>query len=693
MPLAGIMSNFQTTPLIVMFASIWKNLANSAAVYRLPFAILSVLLCAPLFAIEDELQQVRTFADRGRFDVVETICQEVFERPEVTNLDKTRLAAELVRARSMLLLSVESSQQSAIVRRLESLESTLLAGSADTAAPDLAFAKITLRLQLAMAYQSLGDYQRLEADIASAVNMLSAYRRARTTLHDAIERLKFCRREFQSLRLRIGNNADSQWRQRLLALEYSITMQQGIAQKSLAMTFTSESERNFELGQAAETLSELASVNSTDSVIVQCKVEKAACHRLAGELERCAEILSQLRDTSVSLSPESRLRVEAEWIRYNIAARTNIAELRRQYAADHPDARLYPDFDLARLELFLMNDTARNVRPEHAAARQLQDTIGRELATYWGRRANMTVSAMTLGSTDLASADMLATTAENLYREERYSESAEMYEQAAARADANRQAEEMYRFNRLAVAAWAQVLERLPAGASGQEYEDRLIPLLQKLARQNPNHPEACGFHVKTIQLLEQRIAEHPEVLDECAALIKEHAELWGESPALPVLRRILIIHLEQRGRTGEAAALLPLLDLDQIGVLPAEIQRLRVRQLDTEGKTQEAVGILTALLEQRHDPVTLQLFAEILSRQTDVKSLNDALKYWTELADVTARDSESWWSAREGVIDVLFKLNRREEAKQSFASLSILYPALGGAERKERLMKRFESP
>ena len=655
------------------------------------FAILLFALsCGILFAIEDELRQIRTFTERGRFDVVEDICRETFERSDVAEIDKIRLATELVRARSMQLLIVESAQRDRIVRGLASLESTWLTGSTDTAALDLVFARITLRLQLAMTYQSFGDYQRIEGDVASTTHQPAVYQQARSTLNDAIERFKLCQRELQNLRQRMGSNADSFWQQRLLALEYSITMQLGIAQKSLALTLTEEAERNFGLLQAAATLSELAALNSADPVIVQCKVEKAACHRLSGELERCKEILDQLRGMALT-TPECRLRIEAEWIRYHIAARINIIEMRRHYAADRPDARRYPDFDLARLELFLVNDPAQNIRPEHAIARRLQDTMGQELGTYWGRRADRTVSMMTLGSTDYASAQMLATLADSHYRERRFAESAGMYEQAAARADVNRQADEMYRFNRSAVTAWLMAIEQLTPGESPTDYENRLIPLLLKLVRQNPQHAEAWDLHVRAIRLLARRITVQPEVLDACAALIKEHAELWSESSALPVLRRLLIIHLEQQGRTSEAVVLLPLLDLEQLGALPPEIQRLRVRQLDAENKTQEAVDILTALLEQRREPATLQLFAEILARQTDAKNLEKALNYWIELARNTPKNSELWWCAREGIIEVMIKLNRKDEAKREFDTLRVLYPEWGGAERRERLIKQFE--
>jgi len=249
----------------------------------------------------------------------------------------------------------------------------------------------------------------------------------------------------------------------------------------------------------------------------------------------------------------------------------------------------------------------------------------------------------------------------------------------------------MYRFNRLAITAWIQALAHLPPDVPKTEYQNRLITLLRQLSVQHPHHPESLNLHLVAIDYQGQLVSAQPELMDDYLALIREHMDTWTQSPQLQSLRRVSVILLERRGRTSEATTLLPLLDLEQLGALPPEIQRLRVRQLDAEGNTQEAVAILTALLEQRRESATVQLLAEILSRQTDVQSLESALDYWMELERSATRNSEAWWSAREGIIEVLFKLNRQDAARESFRMLPILYPELGGAERRERLLRWFE--
>jgi len=648
---------------------------------------LLTLFSGTLFASDGDQRQVRSLADRGQFEVVESLCQEKFQQPDIADIDKVRLATELVRSRSMQWLVAETAHRTRIIRQIESLEATWLVSlpltQREKGQDNLALAKIVLRLHCAMAYQSLGDYQRFEADAASETNKQTAYQAARTTLQNVLERLITCQEELQTFRQRVGINASPQLQSDVLTVNYSITLQRGITLKSLALSQTTEAERNVELRQAAEVLSELASKNNSDPVIVRGKIEKAACHRLCGELPQCAEILTQLLN-----APEYRLQIEAEWIRYQIAV-GNIVETRQRYVADRADSRLHPDFDLARLELFLANDPTRRIRPEIPSAMKIQETMARQLGPYWKRRAEMTVSTLSKGNTDLVSTEMLATLADSAFRENRFVASAEHYEQAAAKANANRQTENMFRYNRLAIEAWRKALERAPSEEK-TEYRKRLISLLQNQSLLAPTHTEAENLHLWAIDLQGQIVLTQPESQNNYLALIKEHMETWQESPQMPRLRRLSVIILERQGRIDEAAAMLPLLDLAHIETLPREIQRLWVLQLDTEGKTQAAVDILTTLLKQKREPATLQLLAEILSRQTDAKSLEYALTFWTELAESVPKNSETWWVAREEIFDVLCRLSRYEEAKKSFDLLRLSYPDLGGAERKERLKKRF---
>jgi tetratricopeptide (TPR) repeat protein len=652
---------------------------------RIATLVFALLFCGTLFAAEDDIQNdfqtAQSLLNRGQFAAVESLVQEKLQQTDVAEIDKIRLATILVQSYSQQLLVAAPAQRPPIVRRIETLETTLLTPSVDS---DLVLAKITFRLQCSMAYRSLGDYQRLEADIASETNKRTAYQSAQSTLLDALERLKKCQQELQAFRQRVGINATPQLTREMLASEYSIAMQQGIARKSLALTFTAEADRNFELREAAEALSVLASKDSTDSVIIQCKIEKASCHRLCGELDKCAAILTPLLN-----NPEYRLSAEAEWIRLQIAA-GNIAEMRRRYATDREESRQYPDFDLARLELFLANDPDQHIRPEVATADRLRQTLGQR-SPYWRQRAAMTESALTLGNTDLVSAETLAMRAENRFKENRFAESAQLYEEAAAKADTNRQADNMFRYNLHAILAWEKVLEHAP-DAEKTEHRKRLIPLLRNLSVQNPNYVQAVDLHLRAIDLQGEIGLSSVESQNEYLTLIKEHMATWKESPKMSPLRRLSVGVLERLERTDEAAALLPLLDLEQIATLSPEMQRQRVRQLDTEGKTQEAVDILTVLLKQKREPATLRLMAEIRSRQTDVASLESARILWTELAESVPKNSETWWIAREGIFDVYFKLNRQEEAKKFFDMLRTLYPDLGGAERKERLIKRFET-
>ena len=648
-----------------------------AVILLLTLLCSTALLCSTLFASEADLRQIRELADRRLFDAAEAFYNERIQQPGIAEADKILLAAELIRAYSPRLL--EPTQRPRIIQRLETLERNWLTPPPASATLNLLLAQMTLRLHLAMAYHSLGNYQRLEATTASVTNRRIAYQQAQSTLQDALARLKEGQQELHALRLRIGGNTQAALTQRMLALEQSIMLQQGIVRKSLALTMQVTEERNAELRQAIETLSLLTSIES--------KIIKAACHRLVGELDQCREILTQLLNSpleTASLTPACRLHAEAEWIRYQIA-RGNSEEARRHYTPNRADSHLYPDFDLARLELFLGSNPATVMIIEQA--------ISRQLGPYWARRAELLVRAS--GNAVLNSAEMLATRAENHYRENQFAEAARLYEQAAASADVRGHAESMFHYNWRAARSWKQALTQLSPDESKIDYQRRLVVLLRKLVEQNPHHPEAEGLHLLAMNMQAQIVVSQPEALDDYLTLVEEHTQRWSDSSQLQDIRYLSVIFLERQGRLDEAAAMLPLLDLEQMPGLPPEIQRLRARQLDAEGRTQEAVDILIALYTQRSDDVaTLHLFAEILTRQDDARSLNFALGFWRKLESHVGveRNSETWWSAREGIFVVLSKLNRLDtEARQSFEMLRVLYPDLGGDERRGRLMRLFE--
>jgi tetratricopeptide (TPR) repeat protein len=638
------------------------------------------LLCSTmLFAAEEDVRKFRALLEEGLFQSAEDFCNEKFNQSDLSEIEKIQLATELAAAYSQQL--AEPTQRASIVKRLENLETIWLQGEMGQSDPELALAKIMLRLQCAMTYRSLGEHQRFEAEAASETNKRTAYLQAQTTLQGVMDRLKKCQKERQALQQR----TDILLRQKVLALEFAITKQQGLTQKSLALTLPTVEERNLELQNAITTFTELVAQNSTGFAIVQCKIEAATCYRLRGELDRCAEILNTLRGNLAALTPECRLQTEAEWIRYNIA-KGNITEMRRQYTTDRADVKLYPDFDLARLELFLVNDPTKNIRAEMNKVMQLEQAISRQFGSHWARRAGRIV--VSSGISDFNSAEMLATRAEQHYQDKQFIDSADLYEQAAAKADVNGQAENMFRYNRLAVRSWWSALEQLPPGTPKREYQSRFIVIVQRVVSQNPNYPEALELHLSAIDTQKAIVLSKPEALDDFLELVKEHETYWNDSPKLQDLYCLSIIFLERQGRIDETKALLPLLDADQLASLTPEIQRIRVRQLDAEGKTQEAINMLAALLKQKREPATLQLIAAILTRQTDEKGLNLALDFWGQLEHNTQRDSEMWWSAREGILEVLIKLNRREDAKKSFDMLRTLYPELGGAEHKARLLK-----
>jgi predicted Zn-dependent protease len=117
----------------------------------------------------------------------------------------------------------------------------------------------------------------------------------------------------------------------------------------------------------------------------------------------------------------------------------------------------------------------------------------------------------------------------------------------------------------------------------------------------------------------------------------------------------------------------------------------VRIQLLSETGKIQEAVDLLKGQLKQNPDDLPfLILLAEILTRQQDSQTLSKASAIWTRIADRSVKNTETWWRAREEMINLDLRQNRQAEAKKAFELLRLLYPELGGTARKNRFETRF---
>ncbi|MDR3198377.1 MAG: tetratricopeptide repeat protein [Planctomycetaceae bacterium] len=784
---------------------------------------------------ESDILFLRGLSDRNLFESVEFFCKKEFQNPNVSAIQKTKLAAELVRSKTRQLLLSEPVRRQEFRKQLDELKTQFLASPDESTQPEFSLARIALQLQFAVAEYSLGDWQRLEADVAPEADQNKTVQQARTTLLHALEQFRYCTEQLENLRRKTGLNIDSVFDRQYLVLFRSIGYQTGLAQMSFALSFPPSDDRIFSLNRAAGILTELASLPVNDPIIFRCRIELATCYRLLGDYDKCKELLTRLQNTE--LPPELQFHAETEWIRYYLAV-GNPDEAGKKTKENHPDSFLYPDYSLAKLEFFLMlsrrfkDKTEQQTEINQMILEQIR-LIDRQFGTYWGRRARMFLGNSHLTAEEGIDAPLLKMLAEDQFHSGHYSEAVRFFELASRRAEIIGDRKETFNNAVSAIAVLGEVLKRLETASRSEpniskteiaSCRRQMIDSLRNLSIRFPENPEAAELHLKAVDLTAQAVLKKETPLDNYLTLLKEYAEHWGDSPKIPPLlfraavllesqnqqadalsllekipnhsaagldavntakrcfntssepplsvaewfeRRLpvnqnawneadvvsaiyaaeqqiqafahaanktevlelpkkteqllrntlqcfpelkpitkikiqtmLVTVLNNQGRKEEGMAILQEPDIRELEnpkseTLSAAEKRaflpVRIQLLADTGKVQEAVDLLKKQLKQYPDDLpSLILLAEILTQQNDSATLAKSLEIWTRIANQSAKNTENWWLARERIIEVYLKLNKKTEAKKEFEILRLLYPELGGAAGKIRLETQF---
>lgn len=97
----------------------------------------------------------------------------------------------------------------------------------------------------------------------------------------------------------------------------------------------------------------------------------------------------------------------------------------------------------------------------------------------------------------------------------------------------------------------------------------------------------------------------------------------------------------------------------------------VRARALRLAGKTQEALALFAQIRRQSPKNLDATLgIAEILTAQNDPKALDQAVRYWSDAADLVPVGSPAWWDAKERVVEIYVRSNRREQARKMLQTL-----------------------
>lgn len=155
------------------------------------------------------------------------------------------------------------------------------------------------------------------------------------------------------------------------------------------------------------------------------------------------------------------------------------------------------------------------------------------------------------------------------------------------------------------------------------------------------------------------------------------------QSAGLETLERLLIFAektpRETQIKIGNAA--LASLDAQKAGQNTQNAQNakaaqekrslIRARALRLAGKTQESLTLFAQIRRQNPKNLDATLgIAEILTAQNEPKALEQAVRYWSDAADLVPAGSPAWWDAKERVVEIYVRTDRRDQARKMLRTL-----------------------
>lgn len=97
----------------------------------------------------------------------------------------------------------------------------------------------------------------------------------------------------------------------------------------------------------------------------------------------------------------------------------------------------------------------------------------------------------------------------------------------------------------------------------------------------------------------------------------------------------------------------------------------IRARALRLAGKTQESLTLFAQIRRQNPKNLDATLgIAEILTAQNAPKALDQAVRYWSDAADLVPAGSPAWWDAKERVVEIYVRTDRRDQARKMLRTL-----------------------
>ncbi len=110
---------------------------------------------------------------------------------------------------------------------------------------------------------------------------------------------------------------------------------------------------------------------------------------------------------------------------------------------------------------------------------------------------------------------------------------------------------------------------------------------------------------------------------------------------------------------------------LVKLGGKDARSNILKADALRMLGKSQDALNLYAAQYKKdAKNARAIRGIATLLAARSDAKTLEQSVKYWSDLADLYPAGTPEWWDAKERCVEVYCKVGKTEQAKKMLKTL-----------------------
>ncbi len=483
---------------------------------------------------------------RRLFSLAELACHNRLTDTELSSRQEAAWTVELIRIISQHATHSLPAQQAAQWQAAHQTAARFLAEHPKHPR------QILIALQDALTYLTQGELARLEAGIAA--EPASALDRARGTLRIATRQLETIDHQLteqMAAANREPADVNKLTADELFALQNNVRFQLARAFRNQGLCYPEAStDRVAALSRAIKQLNAtLTQLRPNNPLTWQVYLDLATCYRLLTDLPQAQLALKTLLADSAPIAV--RAKAIAEQARILIAADHAQQALNELSHARTTLKSSSPDLDFAQLEAMLVLWETASTHKDEVVAGQWQKKVAAAVArieqthgTYWGRRAKL--AQLAVAESGMASGDIeiLASSADELYKKKQYDQAITTYEKAAAlaRADGNQSAGTDVEYM---AALIEQQLKRYDAASRR----------LQRLALESTAHPESATRHLLAAWNAAQTALKDPAAIARYEALLEEHLDNWPTEKTANTARKWLGNLYQSRADWAKAVA------------------------------------------------------------------------------------------------------------------------------------------